>query len=268
MNYLMESRDEIERLERKTGFDALRDQALWAGLLPGMRVADIGCGSGRTTSFLKEITGPDGEAVGIDRSPDRIAFARETYGNEGISFEERDIYGSLEGLGEFDFIWVRFLLEYHGEHQFDLVKSFSRLLAPGGILCLVDLDHNCINHHGQSPRLEKALAASMDGLVKHADFDPYAGRKLYSHMYDLNMDDIDVRVGTHHLIFGELNETDEYNWFKKITVALEKSGYDFPEYPGGLDEFSEECRTFFSDPRRFTYTPLIICRGTRPLESA
>ena len=56
--YIMESHREIDRLEQKTGFDSVRDQALWAGLVPGMRVADIGCGSGRTTSFLKELTGP------------------------------------------------------------------------------------------------------------------------------------------------------------------------------------------------------------------
>ena len=38
--------------------------------------------------------------------------------------------------------------------------------------------------------------------------------------------------------------------------------FTFTEYSGGYDEFFGEFKDFFADPRRFTYTPLIICRGT------
>ena len=74
------------------------------------------------------------------------------------------------------------VLEYHREEQFNLVERFTRLLAPEGILCLIDLDQNCLNHYGMSPRMEKALNASMESLMAHADFDPYAGKRLYSYM--------------------------------------------------------------------------------------
>jgi len=264
MSYLMESCDEIERLERKTGFEAVKQQSRWAGLKEGMRVADIGCGSGRTSSFLKSLTGPSGDVVGIDLSEERLNYARETYSSEGLIFERKNIYESLEDLGKFDFIWVRFFLEYHREKQFQLVRSFSEMLNPGGILCLIDLDHNSLNHYGLSPRLEKTISNSMDSLVENSDFDPYAGRKLYSHMYDLHFKEIDVHVGTHHLIFGELNEIDHYNWLKKISVGLGNSSFEFPDYPGGFSEFEKECREFFENPRRFTYTPLISCRGVKP----
>ncbi len=259
----MENQDEIERLERKTGFDAVKEQATWAGLKEGMRVADIGCGSGRTSSFLKRLTGPDGEVVGVDFSEERLKYARETYGVEGLNFAQKDIYEPLEELGKFDFIWVRFLLEYHREKQYQLVQSFSELLNAGGILCLIDLDHNSLNHYGLTPRLEKAISGGMLSLAEHADFDPYAGRRLYSHMYDLQLNDIDVKVGTHHLIFGEINEVDHYNWFKKISVGMSNTPYKFEDFPGGFKEFEKECKDFISDPRRFTYTPLISCRGVK-----
>jgi hypothetical protein len=48
-------------------------------------------------------------------------------------------------------------------------------------------------------------------------------------------------------------------------VAAQNSGYGFEGYPGGYGEFLEEFRTFFADPRRFTYTPVICCRGQKPL---
>lgn len=259
----MESKDEIKRLEKKTGFDQVKEQSTWAGLKEGMRVADIGCGSGVTSSYLKKLVGSTGEVVGVDISAERLEHAARTYGENGLSFIQKDIYKSLDDLGSFDFIWVRFLLEYHREEQFHLVKKFSELLAPGGILCLIDLDHNSLNHYGCSPRLENAISESMKSLTEHSNFDPYAGRRLYSHMYDLKLKDIDIHVGTHHLIFGEINETDSYNWFKKVNVGLSNSKYNFPDYPGGFEEFSKECNDFLADPRRFTYTPLICCRGVK-----
>jgi putative peptidoglycan lipid II flippase len=39
-------------LEEKTEKQAVIDQAHWAGLKPGMRVLDVGCGPGLTTSVL------------------------------------------------------------------------------------------------------------------------------------------------------------------------------------------------------------------------
>jgi hypothetical protein len=39
------------------------------------------------------------------------------------------------------------------------------------------------------------------------------------------------------------------------------SGYQFKEYKGGYEEFVEEFMRFFSDPRRFSYTPLISIKG-------
>src|SRR5262245_5326606 len=50
---------------------------LHAGLQPGMRVADLGCGGGMVTTLLAELVGPTGQVVGIDFSGAQIAQARE-----------------------------------------------------------------------------------------------------------------------------------------------------------------------------------------------
>jgi ubiquinone/menaquinone biosynthesis C-methylase UbiE len=262
----MEHDEEVLRLEIKTNIEDVHRQARWAGIKPGMRVADIGCGPGKTTRALFDIVQPGGEAVGIDIAENRISYAQANYGKEGIQFKRWDARQSMEDFGSFDFIWVRFLLEYHGSKAFQIVQNLTRVTKPGGILCLIDLDYNCLSHYGIPDRLIKAIRGAMLRLQKYADFDPYVGIKLYSFLYDLNFEQIDVTLSAHHLIFGELDRVDSYNWIKKAEVAAKNSGYDFEaDFPGGHPEFLEEFRRFFSDPRRFTYTPLIACRGIKPM---
>ncbi|MBW1892953.1 MAG: class I SAM-dependent methyltransferase [Deltaproteobacteria bacterium] len=262
--YLMENEEESLRLEMKTENRITEQQAKWAGLKPGMRVADIGCGTGKTTAHLHHMVQPSGEAVGIDSSQERIEYAKENYGHTGTRFSCHDISAPLDSIGKFDFIWVRFFLEYHRSKSFDIVKSLTEILKPGGILCLIDLDYNCMNHYGQSKRLKKALKEVIELLEKNADFDPYIGIKLYSYLYDQDYENINVHLSSHHLIYGELNETDSFNWTTKVEVAGKNSGYGFEEYDGGYEEFFEEFKNFFNDPRRFTYTPIISCRGVKP----
>ena len=260
----MENDQEAIRLEMKTDRMALEKQALWAGIKPGMRVVDIGCGSGKPTQYLHKLVQPNGRVTGVDSSEERILHARNHFGKGNVDYVCRDIREPLDDIGEFDFIWIRFVLEYYRSSSFEIVKNVSKILKPGGILCLIDLDHNCLSHYGQSPKLDRTFKGIMETLERTADFDPYMGRKLYSYMFDLCFEEIDVDLSPHHLIFGELKEIDAFNWMKKADVAARKSGYMFEEYLGGFEEFYDDFKKFFFSPRRFTYTPIISCRGRKP----
>ena len=262
--YLMESDEESIRLDRKTSTDAVEKQARWAGIEPGMRIADLGCGAGKTTFVLNKLVGPAGSAVGIDMSQQRVNYAESHYNDAGIEYLCRDIREPLDDLGMFDFLWVRFVLEYYRCESFDIVKNISKILKPGGILCLIDLDSNCLRHFGLSERLEKYLIKIMEKMEHEFNFDPYAGIKLYAYLYDLDYQDIEVNVTPHNLIYGELKETDNYNWTKKVEMAAKTSGCRFRDYEDGYEGFFNEFTEFFSDFRRFTYTPLISCRGRKP----
>ena len=47
-----------------------------AGIRPGMRVLDLGCGAGDVTFVAADLVGPDGSVVGVDRSPQALARAQ------------------------------------------------------------------------------------------------------------------------------------------------------------------------------------------------
>jgi len=263
LEYFMEDPQEIERLEKKTDPETVLQQARWAGLKAGMRVADIGCGPGLTSRILHEAVEPDGQVVGVDFSAERIRYAQDHYQHETLSFRQENFFGDLSALGTFDFVWARFVLEFHRTRAVELVANLDRLVRPGGILCLVDLDYNCLSHAGLPDKVNATVQDVVNCLEKNADFDPYAGRKLYGHLYDLDFRDIRLDMSGHHLIYGELQEADRYNWERKVLVAARRSGCKFPLYDGDFNAFATDFSESFKNPRRFTYTPLIACCGSK-----
>jgi ubiquinone/menaquinone biosynthesis C-methylase UbiE len=261
-SYLMENLEEILRLEIKTDPEAVRKQARWCGLKPGMRVLDAGCGPGKVTSILYEMIKPKGTILGVDYSESRIEHAAKHYGNgSDIAFQIHDLRDPLDGMGPFDLIWIRFVLEFNLVESFDIVKNLTAVLKPGGYLCLIDLDHNCLNHYEMPCEVEEIIFQAMK-LAEHAyNFDPYSGRKLYSYLYDLGYKDIQVDLLAHHLIYGEIGEGDIFNWTKKVEIAFQKVRKLFANYPGGHDAFLIDFKKFLLDPRRFIYTPVVLCKG-------
>lgn len=264
--YLMENEEESIRLEVKTNPEEVKEQAIWCGIKPGLRVLDAGCGPGKTTSVLYEMIQPGGSIVGVDFSEKRINYARKHYGGRsGLDFYVHDVRNSLGDFGQFDIIWVRFVLEYYRAGSHDIVRNLKSCLKPGGYLCMLDLDHNCLNHYELPPGMREFLPVLMARLDEEYNFDTYAGRKLYSYLYDNGFEDIKVHLMPHHLIYGEIRDGDAFNWMKKVEVAAMKLGDLFNDYPGGYETFHADFKRFFYDTRRFTYTPLILCKGMRPV---
>jgi ubiquinone/menaquinone biosynthesis C-methylase UbiE len=263
--YLMENPAEAFRLEVKTDPQAIRAQAEWCGVRPGLRVLDVGCGSGKTASILHDMIGPDGELIGVDLSRDRIDYARRHFGpRQGLEFHVYDFSKPFHCLGKFDLIWVQFVLEYFRKEASDIVTTLTSLLKPDGYLCLLDLDYNCMTHYELTGGMQSVIESIVKKLEVDYNFDPFVGRKLYTYLYDNRYTDIEVTVMPHGLIFGNLKSNDQFNWTVKLKVASEKANGTFSEYPGGKDAFFDDFVKFLKDPRRFSYNPLIIAKGRYP----
>src|SRR5882757_11549895 len=77
--YLLGHADiEVERLLLQARlYDKDTEHALHlAGLRPGMRVLDVGCGPGDVSFLAARLVGPTGEVVGVDRAAAAVAAAR------------------------------------------------------------------------------------------------------------------------------------------------------------------------------------------------
>jgi ubiquinone/menaquinone biosynthesis C-methylase UbiE len=72
------SERELERLRLQAQLiDPITRQFLIeAGIAPGMRVLDVGCGAGDVAFLAADLVGPTGQVVGVDRSAVALATAR------------------------------------------------------------------------------------------------------------------------------------------------------------------------------------------------
>jgi len=262
-DYLMENEEEAVRLELKTDQEAVKRQAAWAGIGPGMRVLDVGCGTGITTNAISELVGETGAVVGLDFSSDRISLARNRYTTDRVSFVEHDINQPYLAEEPFDAVWSRFFLEYFKSNQLTIISNAIASLRLGGIACLADLDNNSLGHSGLSVRLLSTLEDIALLLETDHNFDIHAGRRLYGHLYTLGFTDLAVTGEMHHLFYGQTSQAEQFNWIKKMEVVAEKSGCTFSAYEGDYGMFREEFQEFLDSPMRFTYTPLIIARGIK-----
>ncbi|RFC63416.1 class I SAM-dependent methyltransferase [Fulvimarina endophytica] len=106
------------------------------GIVPGMRVLDIGCGNGDLSRFVAGLAGPGGEVVALDRSDDVLASARAAKADPRaapIRYRTADLAGVLPDLGRFDAIVGRRVLMYLPDAAATIAR-LSDLARPGSIM--------------------------------------------------------------------------------------------------------------------------------------
>jgi SAM-dependent methyltransferase len=129
---------EAERLEAINGpFGELMLAA--AGLQPGQRVLDVGCGQGTTTLRAAQAVAPGGAAVGVDISAPLVALARQRASAAGIGnaeFVQADAQTHPFQERGFDAVISRFGTMFFQDAD-AAFANLGRAVRPGGRLALV-----------------------------------------------------------------------------------------------------------------------------------
>jgi ubiquinone/menaquinone biosynthesis C-methylase UbiE len=147
------SHSELDRLVRQAELlrPITRRLLIDAGVSPGMRVLDIGCGPGDVTLLAAELVGPTGHITGVDRSCEALATARQRAAESlvtNIEFRETDI-DSYRGE-PFDAVICRYVL-IHQTDPVSFLRTCKQLTRPGGIIALHEMDTSRGLH--SNPRL-------------------------------------------------------------------------------------------------------------------
>jgi ubiquinone/menaquinone biosynthesis C-methylase UbiE len=149
-----------------------------AGLRPGMRVLDVGCGPGDVSFVAAQLVGPTGTVLGVDASSDVIEFARSRAAERHLStvrFEQTTIADIA--LDEVDAVIGRLIL-MHLPDPVSTLRQLASLVRPGGLIAFCEFDIAAARSIPDSP-MSRAL---VDGIVRTfqgAGLDPQFGATLH-----------------------------------------------------------------------------------------
>jgi ubiquinone/menaquinone biosynthesis C-methylase UbiE len=124
-----------------------------AELADGLRVLEIGCGTGNVTVRAKRAA-PGADVVGTDPDPLALARAqRKTRGLTGIRFERAYAQQLPFADGEFDRALSSMMLHHLDEDvKAGALAEVYRVLRPGGQFHIVDIGGHATVHHGLAAR--------------------------------------------------------------------------------------------------------------------
>jgi SAM-dependent methyltransferase len=166
---------EIERLllQGRLYNDYTEHALRQAGLRPGMRVLDVGCGPGDVSLLAARLVGPTGTVLGVDAAGDIIEFARARAAAQGIStvrFEQSTV--ADVAADEVDAVIGRLIL-MHLPDPVAALRQLAALVRPGGVIAFCEFDVTAARSWPDSP-----LARTVVGAI--VDLDPTFGANLHT----------------------------------------------------------------------------------------
>jgi SAM-dependent methyltransferase len=192
--YVLGSDDvEITRLDAQAAVLAPATAVLLraAGIVPGMRVLDLGTGLGHVAFAVAELVGPGGAVVGLDAAPRMLEVAEErrrALGLGHVRFAEGDAR-TYRDPEPFDAIVCRLLL-FHLPDAVDVVRHHVGGLRPGGTFAAFDFDLGASRSEPPIPLVAIGLGW-VEEAFRRAQADPRIGIRLGPVLRDAGCQDVE-----------------------------------------------------------------------------
>jgi SAM-dependent methyltransferase len=151
-----------------------------AGLAPGMRCLDAGCGPGEVMRLMGRIVGSEGHVTGLDidatLGAHMLAELRREEGPQ-FGFVAADLMrGDAIPGAAFDVVFARHLL-IHMTDPVAAVRRLAALARPGGRLVLMDFDLSRLACRPEHPALARAFEI-VTACFRRSGKDPDCGLQL------------------------------------------------------------------------------------------
>jgi len=111
---------------------------------PGLRVIDLGCGTGELTRRLAAAL-PDSDVLGVDTSPEMLARAAGL-ARPGLAFAEQRIEDAVADGAQWDLVFSHAAIQWVPDHA-ALVPRLLGMVRPGGQLAVqLPSNHDHLTH--------------------------------------------------------------------------------------------------------------------------
>ena len=154
------SEQELQRLSRQGEVFGPFTRQLFeeAGINQGMRVLDVGCGSGDVAFLAANLIGLSGEVVGVDGERKAVEWATaraHSHGMTNVKFLEGDP-AEMKFDRQFDAIVGRLVLMCYPD-PVDAIRKLVRHVRPEGLIVFQELDMANARSWPVAPLFERSL---------------------------------------------------------------------------------------------------------------
>jgi SAM-dependent methyltransferase len=189
-----------------------------AGIVPGMRVLDVGSGAGDTAFLAADLVGDTGEVVGVDRAPAALVVARgraDGMSLRNVSFRAGDP-ADMTFEQPFDAVVGRYVLVF----QRDPTTMLRRLLAhlrPGGVVVFHEPDFDTERSFPPAPAYDRCCRWVVEAL-RLSGADPRMGIKLHATFVAAGLPAPSMRLES--VIGGGANTSDHVHFKTDLACTL------------------------------------------------
>ncbi|MEL6654338.1 MAG: methyltransferase domain-containing protein, partial [Bacteroidota bacterium] len=190
-------------------------------LAPGMRVLDVGCGTGAMSSGFAERVGPSGSVTGIDSSEHLIAAGQQTWSHiSNLQLQHIDLF-AFETEEPFDLIVSARVLQWLRNPKEALAHLYT-LLKPGGTLSILDYDHTSLMWEPEPPASMRSFYNAFLQWRKEAGMNNQIARDLPAYFADLGLGEIESFVSDEHYQRGADNFEHKIRIWKAVAESRGK----------------------------------------------
>jgi ubiquinone/menaquinone biosynthesis C-methylase UbiE len=220
--------------------------------LQGLRILDLGSGSGRDCYIAAQLVGENGSVVGVDMTDEQLAVAREYegYHQEKFGYKNKNtefLKGNIEKLdelnlepGSFDLIISNCVINLASDKDKVLRDAFN-LLKPGGEMYFSDVYSD--RRISKELQNDKVLwGECLSGALYWNDFEQISKsvgfkspRSVESKIITVNNDELQKKLGD--IKFFSIT----YRLFKNEDLELGEENFNLSvKYLGDIDETGDE----------------------------
>ena len=153
-----------------------------AGIKPGMRVLDIGCGPGAVSLMLSRRVGNQGHVFAVDRNSHMLEAARERAREAGVSnltFIEGGFDVPFAGRGTLDAVIGRRVLMYQSDAAHAVVQ-LADAIRTGGVIAFHEHDTVAISDGRTSLPLHDRVRSWLRDMLRAEGANLHMGFELHS----------------------------------------------------------------------------------------
>jgi ubiquinone/menaquinone biosynthesis C-methylase UbiE len=151
-----------------------------AGIVPGMRVLDVGSGAGDVSFLAADLVGDSGEVVGVDLFPAAVESARARAAERSLRNVSFQVGDPVEMATErpFDAVLGRYVLQFQKDPATMLRKLAARV-RPGGVVVFHEIEWSDVGSYPPCQVYDQCRRWAMETMRLHGT-ETRMGTRLYS----------------------------------------------------------------------------------------